>query len=168
MDEVHRWVFTICCGTLLCGVVSVLLPSRGMEKLMQMVLGLFMLCCILLPAEQRLRLPPLELDEAGAAAERAAEEVTGYFLRSTVAKGEEALRKEAAKELGESGIKEGDIQIYIEADEEEGAGGSGEGASPGFTARVRLPKEMENRDGELRERLEKRLGIAVRLDYSEE
>ena len=50
MDEVGRWVFTICCGAALCGVVSVLLPSKGMEKLMRMVLGLFMLCCFLLPA----------------------------------------------------------------------------------------------------------------------
>ena len=168
MDLVDRWVFTICCGTLLCGVVSILAVGKGTQRLMQLVLGLFMLCCFLLPAGMELELPELAPSAPASAMEEAAGAVTGYFLRDTARRSEEELRRLAAKELREYGINEKDIQIYIEADEEEGAGGSGEGASPGFTARVRLPKEMENRDGELRERLEKRLGIAVRLDYSEE
>ena len=50
MDLVDRWVFTICCGTLLCGVVSILAVGKGTQRLMQLVLGLFMLCCFLLPA----------------------------------------------------------------------------------------------------------------------
>ena len=72
MDEVGRWVFTICCGAALCGVVSVLLPSKGMEKLMRMVLGLFMLCCFLLPAGLELDLAELEPPEAASAMEEAA------------------------------------------------------------------------------------------------
>jgi len=168
MDEVDRWVFTICCGALLCGVVSVLLPSRGMEKPMRMVLGLFMLFCFLLPVGRRFDLPSLELEEAQSAADRAAEEVTGYFLRDSAAKGEDALRKAAAKELREYGINEEDIQIYIEADEEDKAESLGDEGTPGLTARVRLPQGLRDRDGELRERLEEELGVGVRLEYDGE
>ena len=166
MDEVDRWVFTVCCGALLCGVVSVLTPGRGMEKPMRMVLGLFMLCCFLLPAGIRFDLPQLAPEEPQSAADRAAGEITGYFLRDSLAKGEEALREEAAKELREYGINEQDIQIYIEADEEEGPGDLEDEGLPELTARVRLPQGLQDREGELRERLEEGLGIAVRLEYS--
>ena len=37
MDLVDRWVFTICCGTLLCGVVSILAVGKGTQRLMQLL-----------------------------------------------------------------------------------------------------------------------------------
>ena len=76
MDEVRQWVFTICCGTLLCGVVSVLLPGKGTERLMSMILGLFMLCCFLLPAGISLELPEIDLPAAESARSQAAGELT--------------------------------------------------------------------------------------------
>lgn len=168
MDELHRWVFTVCCGALLCGVVSVLVPGRGMEKLMRMVLGLFLLCCLLLPVGRGLRLPGLDLAEAQGEAERAAGETAEYFLRDSLEKGEGALRRAAAKELREYGIKEEDIQIYIETDREQGTDGPGDEGSPGFTARLRLPQRLRELEGEFRDRLEEVLGVAVRLEYDGE
>ena len=168
MDELHRWVFTVCCGALLCGVVSVLVPGKGMEKLMRMVLGLFLLCCLLLPVGQEPRFPDLDLGAAQAQADRAAGEVAGRFFRDSVEKGEAALRQEAAKELREYGIKEEDIQIYIETDEEQGADGPGDESPPRIAARVRLPEKLRGLEGEFREGLEERLGVAVRLEYDGE
>ena len=159
MDEVHRWVFTVCCGALLCGIVSVLLPNKGMEKLMRMGLGLFLLCCLLLPVGKPLHFPDLELEGAQAEAERAAGEVTGFFLRDSVEKGETVLRQAAAKELREYGIKEEDIQIYIEAD------GPREGSGLAFTVELVLPRQLQERQQQLLPRLEQALGIAVRLGY---
>ncbi len=168
MDELHRWVFTVCCGALLCGVVSVLVPGKGMEKLTRAILGLFLLCCLLLPVGRQPRLPDLDLGEAQAEAERAAGEVSGYFLRDSVEKGEAALRREAAKELREYGIKEEDIQIYIETDKEQGTDGPGDESPSGLAARVRLPQRLRELEGEFREGLEERLGVDVRLEYDGE
>ena len=150
MTEVNRWVFTICCGAVLCGAVSVLLPSRGTERLMRLVLGLFMLCC-LLPAGMRLELPALDPPEAAASMEQAAGEVTEFFLQDTLE------RSRAVEELRESGINGQDIQIYIEAKEPKDDG------RPELTAELILPRELAGRGEELRQLLEKELGIAVRL-----
>ena len=156
MTEVNRWVFTICCGAVLCGAVSVLLPSRGTERLMRMVLGLFMLCC-LLPAGMRLELPALDPPEAAASMEQAAGEVTEFFLQDTLERSREELRQRAVEELRESGINGQDIQIYIEAKEPKDDG------RPELTAELILPRELADRGEELRQLLEKELGIAVRL-----
>lgn len=168
MQEADRWVFTICCGTLLCGVVSVLIPGKSMEKPMRMVLGLFMLCCFLLPAGVTFDLPGLGLEEAQQEAEQAAREVTGYFFRDSLEKGEDAVRETVAKELREYGINEQDIQIYIEADGEEKTEDLGDECLPGLTARVRLPHGLGDGEEGLRKRLEEKLGITVRLEYGGE
>ena len=159
MAEVGRWVFTICCGAALCGVVSVLLPSKGMEKLMRMVLGLFMLCCFPLPAGLELDLAELEPPEAASAMEEAAQRATHHFLQDTLSRSQEELRRLAGKELEESGINEKDIQIYIEAD------GPREGSGLAFTVELVLHRQLQERQQELLPRLEQALGIAVRLGY---
>ena len=126
---------------------------------MRMVLGLFLLCCLLLPVGKPLHFPDLELEGAQAEAERAAGEVTGFFLRDSVEKGETVLRQAAAKELREYGINEKDIQIYIEAD------GPREGSGLAFTVELVLPRQLQERQQQLLPRLEQALGIAVRLGY---
>ena len=165
MDEVNRWVFTICCGAALCGVVSVLLPAKSMEKLMGMVLGLFMLCCFLLPVGLELDLAELEPPEAASAMEDAARKTTEHFLADTLSRSQEELRRLAVKELQGFGINEKDIQIYIEADE----GDSPEdGDVPRLTARIVLPGSAGGMDRELRETLEKKLDVPIRLEYDGE
>lgn len=159
MDLVDRWVFTICCGTLLCGVVSILAVGKGTQRLMQLVLGLFMLCCFLLPAGMELELPELAPSAPASAMEEAAGAVTGYFLRDTARRSEEELRRLAAKELRVYGINEKDIQIYIEAD------GPREGSGLAFTVELVLPRQLQERQQQLLPRLEQALGIAVRLGY---
>ena len=61
------------------------------------------------------------------------------------------------EELRESGINGQDIQIYIEAKEPKDDG------RPELTAELILPRELAGRGEELRQLLEKELGIAVRL-----
>ncbi len=159
MDLVDRWVFTICCGTLLCGVVSILAVGKGTQRLMTLLLGLFVLCCFLLPAGMELELPELAPSAPASAMEEAAGAVTGYFLRDTARRSEEELRRLAAKELQEYGINEKDIQIYIEAD------GPREGSGLAFTVELVLPRQLQERQQQLLPRLEQALGIAVRLGY---
>lgn len=163
MSEITRWVFTVCCGAMVCGIVSILTPSKGSERLMGMVLGLFMLCCFLIPAGLDLGLAELgpELDDASSAMESAAEEITRYFLRDTAGRAEEELRRQLEEELAGYGINGEDLQIYIEADDpgEDGLG---------LTAEVTLPSTLQDRREELEGRLEERLGIAVTIRYRRE
>ena len=136
-----------------------LMQSPDTQRLMQLVLGLFMLCCFLLPAGMELELPELAPSAPASAMEEAAGAVTGYFLRDTARRSEEELRRLAAKELREYGINEKDIQIYIEAD------GPREGSGLAFTVELVLPRQLQERQQQLLPRLEQALGIAVRLGY---
>lgn len=162
MSEITRWVFTICCGTMLCGIVSVLSPGKGSERLMGMVLGLFMLCCFFLPAGLELdldrELSGWELSDASSAMGSAADEVTRYFLEDTVDRAREELEGTAEQELMEYGINGEEFQIYIEADDLVETGLE-------LTAVVTLPLKFRDREEELQRRLKERLGIAVRLQY---
>lgn len=166
MTEVDRWVFTVCCGAVLCGAVSVLVPSRGMERLMRMVLGLFMLCCLLLPAGTGLSLPEIEPEEAASALEDTAGAVTGFFLQDTLERSRTQLRRAAAEELGEYGIKEEDIQIYIETKGPEDP--EGKDGGPALTAVLTLPGALRGERERLLPRLEERLDVAVRLRFDGE
>lgn len=162
MPEITRWVFTVCCGAMLCGIVSILTPGKGSERLMGMVLGMFMLCCFLLPAGLKLELAAVipELDDASSAMESAAEEITRYFLQDTADRAQEELRRSLEQELRGYGINEEDFSIYIEADDpgEDGLG---------LTAEVTLPEALRERREELEEHLREKLGIAVRIRYRE-
>lgn len=161
MSEINRWVFTVCCGAMLCGVVSILTPGKGSERLMGMVLGLFMLCCFLLPAgiNLELELSGPDLSAASSAMEAAAGELTRYFLSDTLRRAEGELRQRLEQELAAAGINEEEFQIYIEADDPAGENG------PGLTAVVTLPPELWEREKELQGRLEEQLGVAVELRY---
>jgi nucleotide-binding universal stress UspA family protein len=162
MDDVRQWVFTICSGTLLCGVVSVLLPGQNSQRLMSMVLGLFMLCCFLLPAGIDLELPSPDLEGAEEARNQAADEMTDYFLQDTLRRSQEELTAAAAKELQEYGINEKDIQIYIETDESKDEG------TPEVILNITLPEEAREKHDEIRRILEYELGAEVRLEYGGE
>lgn len=162
MSEITRWVFTICCGAMLCGIASILSPGKSSERLMGMVLGLFMLCCFLLPAglDLKLELTGQDLSDASSAMESAAGEITRYFLDDAARRAQEELRQRLEQELAGTGINEEDLQIYIEADD------PGEDNGLAITATVILPARLRDRL-EVR-RLEEALGIAVELRYREE
>lgn len=160
MSEITRWVFTVCCGAMLCGVVSILTPGKGSERLMGIVLGLFMLCCFLIPAglDLDLGLSGSGLADASSAMEAAAGEITRYFLEDA----QEELEERLEQELVEDGINEEDFQIYIEAED------PGEESGLELTAVVTLPAGLRDEKKELQGRLEQALGIAVEIRYREE
>lgn len=160
MSEITRWVFTVCCGAMLCGVVSILTPGKGSERLMGTVLGLFMLCCFLIPAgiSLDLALDGPDLADASSAMGSAAEEMTRYFLEDT----QNELRRRLEQELAEAGINGEDFQIYIEAE------APGEERGLGLSATVTLPSGLRDRENELKERLEQALGVAVAIRCREE
>ena len=162
MEELRQWVYTVCCGTLLCGAVSALLPGEGNRKLMDLVLGLFMLCCFLLPAGLSLELPEPDLAAAEEARSRAAGELEEYFLTDTLRRSEEELERRAGEVLAGYGINAGSLSIYMETDESEDDGAW----EP--VVELTLPEEARELHGELTRVLEYELGATVRLGYAGE
>ena len=161
MDQVTGWVLTICSGVLICGVVSVLVPSASMEKIMSLVLGLFLLCCFLLPTGIDFSDFNLSLDSPEEIRNQVADETTDFFLDSALKSSEEEISAIIYKQMKEYGIKEDEIEIYIKS--EEVLDGEKE-----IVVEIELPERIKERHDVIHKALEYELGVTVRLEYAKE
>ncbi len=64
MSEVSQWVFTICSGAFICGIVSILLPSSSCKNSIRLLLGVFMLTCFVMPVTLGFDLPSIDVSQA--------------------------------------------------------------------------------------------------------
>lgn len=163
MDEVKQWVFTICTGTLLCGMISILSPSKSFEKVIGLILGLFLLICFFTPIRMDAFSFRLEFSEAQNLQNRVAEETDGFFFRAAVEKSQQAIEDNVYKMLEPYGIQPEEIEIYIETMEEHS-----NRDKKLVVARVRLPSKIRSKHREVYRMLEYGLGIDVQLTYREE
>ena len=56
MKEIQQWSALICLTSIICIIIELILPPGKMEKTMQMVLGLFMLCAVISPIKNIFKL----------------------------------------------------------------------------------------------------------------
>lgn len=157
MSEVQSWIFTICAGALICGIVAALTPSKAYEKAIQLLLGLFMLFCFLMPITANWEVPTVDV----AKAERQREEAfrdTQSLAESTVQEGIiPKFTETAGTLLADYGIGDGEVTIAME---EEKAGNP--------LAVVTLPGRLREHGGEITQRLTAGFGMPVSLVFTAE
>lgn len=54
MSAIKSWSVTICLVSVICTIIEILFPKGKMEKIFQVVLGVFMLCSLLIPLKKTL------------------------------------------------------------------------------------------------------------------
>lgn len=54
MSAIKSWSVTICVVSVICTIIEILFPKGKMEKIFQVVLGVFMLCSLLIPLKKTL------------------------------------------------------------------------------------------------------------------
>ena len=54
MSAVKSWSVTVCLVSVICTIIEILFPKGKMEKIFQVVLGVFMLCSLLIPLKKTL------------------------------------------------------------------------------------------------------------------
>lgn len=160
MDSIRGWIYTVCTGAVICGIVSALLPSEKYRRVMGSVLGLFMLCCFLIPSGLSFSGLAIDTDTAEWQRQQTANEISDYFFGRTAALSCEEIKDTVDGLLAGYGINSGDIEIYIDTDEES------DGRE--ITVRVTLPQRVRDRHDELHKVLEYELGVPVQLEYREE
>ena len=162
MSQVTSWVLTICGGVLICGLISVLIPNASLEKSMNLVLGLFLLCCFLLPAGLDFSDLSWDLDLPVDQMEQMAEETQDFFLQSALDRSEEEAAAIIYKQMKDYGIKENEIQIYIKSEAQSPDG------EEELVVEVILPERVQEYHDIIHKALEYELGVSVRLGYQEE
>ena len=161
MSEASRWVLTICCALVICGVISALLPNDTTEKPMGLILGLFLLCCFLLPTGLSFSGFRLDVQSPSSAMEEAQKETTDHFIQGALEDSRQSIEQEIYDYLDEYGIKQNECQIYI--DTEEGQSGELE-----LIINIRLPERVREYHDVIHKALEYKLGTTVRLEYAGE
>lgn len=155
MTEVTGWVFTICSGALICGVVSALIPGKNYEGAIQLLLGLFMLFCFLAPITMDWELPSVDLEAAEEKRMEAAGELEDKLSAQVERDSVQKLTETAARALEQYGIGEAEIEITLAADDQGKA-----------CAVVSLPRHCMEQHRVLHRLLEYEFGIPVSIEYS--
>ncbi|MEG1687635.1 MAG: stage III sporulation protein AF [Angelakisella sp.] len=154
MDKVQGWIFTICTGTLICGIVSALLPGKSYRRAIQLLLGLFLLFCFLLPIGMELVLPPVDIAAAEQQRLAAASDTKARLMEQVITDAEQRLHQQVKGVLQEYGVEEGQLCIQVDTDRNDR-----------LTATVTLPKRLQDRQATLQSRLTAALGIEVTIHY---
>lgn len=163
MEEVKQWVFTICAGTLLCGMISILSPSKSFEKVLGLILGLFLLLCFFTPLRMDAFRFRLDFGEAQELQNRVAEEAHGFFFRAAVEKVQPEIEEQVHQMLERFDVKPDETEIYIEEADRRGGGNQQQ-----VVVQMRLPARIQAHHTELQQRLQRGLGMDVQIAYREE
>lgn len=158
MESIQSWCFTVCGGIVFCGIVMMLIPAPQYQKIMQMVLGLFLLLCILSLGRISSASFSIGTEEAESRREEAAKRTTDYFLNRVTEQSEASIRKTVSDYLRQYGINPDDCKIYIETEE------NGEGENE-MVVELQLPEVLRAYQTVIYEALSYELGITVRIAY---
>lgn len=160
MEALRHWAFGACAAAVACGMIQLILPKSGMQKVFHVTASVFFLGCLLSPilfSLPELDTGAMERGKILEEVERRSESLSSAVeeRQTTLAAG--SIRNAAGSVLEELGIEGGKIYVKIH-DEEDGGISISE-------CEVQLPRECEPRHNEIREALIQRLGVDVRLGY---
>lgn len=159
MQDFRNWAFGVCTAAVACGMMQLLLPKSGMQKILNVAVSVFFLGCLLSPV--LLTLP--QTDTGGASAElqseitRRSEELASELRDSGEQLATGTLRQTAKQVLEELGVENGKIYINVHDLPEGGISIS--------ECEVQLPPQYETRHDEIRAALMQRLGVNVLIGY---
>lgn len=159
MEALRQWGLGLCCGAAAAGIVQLLAPPTATGRLLRIVVGVFLLCCLAAPLGS-FSLPEMQ-DESVQQQQKesaAAEQFDAAADRVFYASAAQKLEQLARKKLAEMGINEAEVTVYINET-------TTRLEPEDIVVEARLGAGHRERHEELVRRLEYELGITVRLEY---
>lgn len=157
LQALQSWCYTVCAGTLFCGIVMLLSPSERFRPMLQMILGLFLLICLISWGKA----DGLHISWDSTAAEQKREEsaaqTTDYFLARVLELSEGAITEKCEDYLLEYGIKPDEFQIYIIADREND--------TDELSVELHLPQRVKEYSHIISKALSYEFGLDVRVQF---
>lgn len=159
MEAVQSWCFTVCVGIVFCGIIMMLVPSERYRPIIQMILGLFILLCLLSWSQLSGIHIDLDTDAAEEKRQETAEETDEYFLNRVKEQSEETVNETVSNYLAQYGINRDEYQIYIGTEEPD------ENGECEWTVTLTLPQRLSAKHDEIAKALTYELGMTVRITY---
>lgn len=117
MQGIQSWCYTLFAGVLFSGIVLMLTPDERYRPLMRVILGGFLLVCMVTWVGQINVKIDFSAGDAERQREQTAQRAEEYFTGRAMALSQRETEKTAAEYLADYGIKPGEFQIYIKTEE---------------------------------------------------
>ena len=161
MESLQAWAFSVCSSMVACGLAQMILPKGSMQKIFQVTVSVFFLCCLLSPIV--LRAPELRVEAqtyTQEEIERRAEKTQEVARMQSQRVVQKEIRQIIAEKLADMGINARDITINISSDERQ--------KEEIWEVTLLLSKTDETKHRKIVQELEKALGVAVHVRYTGE
>lgn len=162
MESIRNWAFGACAAAVACGVIQLILPKSGMQKVFQVTASVFFLGCLLSPVFFAMPDPGDYRREQALLQEeidRRSRELSSAVEQGGAELAAGSIRQAAREALDELGVEGGKIYVNIH-DEADGSISISE-------CEVQLPRAYASRHDEIRGALLQRLGVNVLIGYDD-
>lgn len=157
MHGIQSWCYTLFSGVLFSCIVLMLTPDKRYRPLMRVILGGFLLICMVSWIDRADLNISFNSDQAETQRLETAERTEKYFSERAIELSQKEIEKAASRYLSDYGIKRGEFKIYIKTEE-----------NPDETQTVylllRLPPRAAEHYLTISRALEYRLGADVRIE----
>lgn len=157
MQGLQSWCYSLFLGVIFSGIVLLLTPEERFRPMMQLILGAFLLVCMLTWGKS-VKIPiKIDTDDAERQRLQTAQQTKDYFTQRIQALSQELLDKTAGEYLSEYGIKQGEFQIYMQTEE------NADGTERIYLL-LRLPRHAAENTAVISRALSYQLGADVRIE----
>ena len=163
MQTLRQWCFSVCATAVCCGIVQILIPRSGLERILKMTVSVFFLTSLITPLLLGIQGGNLSLDwelsreqveqQLQSRGESLESELERRFARD--ASGQ--LEQIVSEALVQMGINSSEISIKVNTNEE--------GSISISEVELQLDEQYESRHDEIRSQLEEILGVRVLIGY---
>lgn len=157
MQSIQSWCYTLFAGVLFSGIVLMLTPDERYRPLMRVILGSFLLVCMVTWVGQINVKIDFSAGDAERQREQTAQRAEEYFTGRAMALSQMETEKTAAEYLADYGIKPGEFQIYIKTEEHPDG-------TKGLYLLLYLPQRAAEHSLVISRALGYRLGADVRIE----
>lgn len=118
MQEIKNWVLAICAAAILCALFDLLFPKGKTEKAAKLVLSLFFLCVLLLPALSQWKRSDWEEMFPQTVSPSTWEELNATVEQQVLSRSKTALEEAIATILAKENITPEKISVIVNIDQE--------------------------------------------------
>jgi len=158
LNGIREWAFSACAAMAVCGIARMVLPAGNLQKVLNITISVFFMCCLLSPLALRTGGINIELNGyLQEESEKLAQQLMLGINAQANNAAEAAIEKIISEKLLDMGINHTGITININT--------NGQNDVRIENINIRLPVEYEERNTEIQDRLENAMGMKIQLVY---
>ena len=113
MSGIATVAMTVCCASLICALVSNFVSDQGIKRVLNLVLGAFVVCSLIFPVKSAVQGIREEISESSQSAVQSATADEAQYNRQIVAETRKNLEKTLTALLNQNGIYPESVEVIL-------------------------------------------------------